>query len=361
MGTRVPKAGAAPGIAALARELAEAAVGGAAVGRAALPEAAELARLVDAAKELLRSEPASLRPRDSSGRPGGLVKLPELPAVLVPDLHARPSFIAEVLAWSPPASDALAARAPLAGRATLADLLEKDEASLVCLGDLFHSEWGQARARWERAYREFLSGWRSRLAMDEEMTRALATARIVLEAKLAFPASFHYLKGNHDNIVDEEGRGDHSFYKFAAEGEMVASWFELTYGRKLLESYRELELELPVLALGGRFVASHGEPAFALTREDAIEYRSRPEVVEALIWTANGAAAPGSVAVSMEALLGPAAAGALWFAGHRPVQGRYALRAGGRFVQFHDPGAHRVAYLLPDRAPDPERDIRDID
>jgi hypothetical protein len=332
-----------------ARELADA---------PALPRREELEALVLGARAVLDAEKASLRPRDSSGRPGGLLMLPELPAVLMPDIHARPSFLAETFAWRPPL-----ARGPSGGGgASLASLIASGGASLVCLGDLFHSESGRARERWLRAYREYASFWAARDAMDEEMALTLTAARIVLEAKAAFPESFHYLKGNHDNISDEEGRGDHSFYKFVAEGEMVASWFRATYGEELLESYRELELDLPILALGPRFVASHAEPAFALSRADLIEYRRRPEVVEALIWTGNDEAEEGSVALSMEALLGAdAAEGALWFAGHRPAGGRYALRAGGRFVQFHDPGARRVACLEPSRDPDPERDIYDIE
>jgi hypothetical protein len=319
-------------------------------GAPGLPEASELAAVVEAARAALEAEGPSLRPRDLSGRPGGIVELPALPTVLVPDLHARPGFIASVLEWTPPG---------LSG--PLSSLLGAGEACLVCLGDVFHSETGKARRRWAAAFREYLTFWSSRDSMDEEMGFSLAAALIVLEAKAAYPGYFHYLKGNHDNIADEEGRGDHSFYKFAAEGEMVASWFRATYGDELLGSYRELELDLPLVALGPHFAASHGEPAFALTRTDVIEYRSRPDVVEALIWTANDEAEGGSVALSLEALLGPERADlALWFAGHRPVEGRYALRAGGRFVQFHDPGAERVALVLPDRAPDPDRDIRDL-
>ena len=193
------------------------------------------------------------------------------------------------------------------------------------------------------------------------MGLSLSAARILLEAKIVFPVFVHYIKGNHDNISDEEGRGDHSFYKFAAEGEMVASWFSAVYGEDLLYAYREIEIDLPILGVGPRFIASHGEPAFALSRDDIVEYRSRPDVVEALIWTANDEALPGSVEASMLALLGRRKAkGALWFAGHRPVADHYALRAGGKFVQFHNPATFRVAYLLPGRAPDPERDILDI-
>ncbi|MGA2548172.1 MAG: hypothetical protein ABSF43_16615 [Rectinemataceae bacterium] len=319
-------------------------------GDAALPGRSELAVLVQAARAALESEEASLRPRDSEGRPGGIVELPDLPTILVPDLHARPAFIASVLSWRPPGYGE-----------SIASLLEGRRACLVCLGDVFHSEVGSARRRWAAAYREYGSFWVSHASMDEEMGLSLAAASIVLATKVAFPANFHYLKGNHDNIADEEGRGDHSFYKFAVEGEMVASWFLSTYGEALLEAYREFELDLPILALGSHFAASHGEPAFALSRSDLIEYRSRPDVVEALIWTANGDAEAFSVARSLDALLGPERAEkALWFAGHRPVDGRYALRAGGRFVQFHDPGAARVAFLEPGRSPDPDRDILDV-
>lgn len=232
---------------------------------------------------------------------------------------------------------------------------------MVCLGDLFHSETGTGLRRWLAAYEEYLSGWARHAAMDEEMGLCLATLVLVLESKKAFPSHFHCLKGNHDNIANEEGRGDHPFYKFAAEGEMVASWFEASYGADLLAAVREFELALPLVALGDRFATSHGEPAFAIGRDDLIEYRSRPEIVEALIWTPNDGAEAFSVERSLRLLRGgDADPGERWFGGHRPVEGRYALRSEGRYIQFHAPEAWRVAYLLPGRDPDPERDIIDI-
>jgi hypothetical protein len=317
---------------------------------ASLPGRPELAGLLREAKSALESETEGLRPRDASGRPGGLIELPALPTVLVPDIHARPGFIASVLGWTPPGFGD-----------PLAILLDGGRACLVCLGDVFHSETGDARIRWDAAHREYAGHWASRAAMDQEMGLSLAAASIVLAAKTAFPSGFHYLKGNHDNIADEEGRGDHSFYKFAEEGPMVASWFRATYGEELLRAYRELELDLPLLTLGTHFAASHGEPAFALSRTDLIDYRSRPDVVQALIWTDNGYAEDQSVARSLDAFFGPhRAEGTLWFAGHRPVSDRWALRANGRFVQFHDPRATRVVFLEPGRKPDPKRDILDI-
>lgn len=313
------------------------------------PTQEELARFVDAAAETLASESPELRPRDSSGRPGGLVLLPDIPTVLLPDIHARPGFIAAALEWEPPWMGA-----------PLARLLEEGKANLVVLGDILHSEGPAGMRRWTAAYDEYRSGWATHSLMDEEMGLALAASRAVIAAKATFPARFHWIKGNHDNVADEDGRGDHSFYKFAAEGAMTASWFAAAYGDDLLDGYRGVETALPVLALGRLFAASHAEPAFALSREDVIEYRSRPDVVEALIWTANGDADEGSVAATLERLLGPGGASALWFGGHRPVSGRYALRSGGRYVQFHDPGARRAVFIPPGRAPDPERDIYDI-
>jgi hypothetical protein len=316
----------------------------------ALPSRPDLAALVEETAAALDAEEPSLRPPDSHERPGGIVELPALPTVLVPDLHARPYFIASVLGWTPPGF-----------ALPLAFLLETGRVNLVCLGDVFHSEAGSASRRWAAAYREYASLWATREAMDEEMRLSLTTARIVLEAKLAFPANFHCLKGNHENIADEEGRGDHSFYKFVDEGAMVVSWFRDSYDEGLLIEYHELELDLPLLAIGPNFIASHGEPAFALSRADIVEYRSRPDVVEALIWTANGDAEEGSVAQSLDALLGTEKAeGALWFAGHRPVAGKYSLRAGGKFVQFHNPIATRIVFLESGRAPDPNRDILEI-
>jgi hypothetical protein len=313
------------------------------------PPRDEMARFIDAAAETLASESAELRPRDSSGRPGGLVLLPDLPTVLLPDIHARPDFIYAALRWEPPWMGA-----------PLANLLEEGKANLVCLGDILHSEGPAGMRRWTAAYEEYRSGWASHPLMDEEMGLALAAARAVIAAKATFPTRFHWIKGNHDNVADEDGRGDHSFYKFAAEGAMTASWFAAAYGDDLVDGYRSVETALPVLALGRLFAASHAEPAFALSREDVIEYRSRPDVVEALIWTANGDAEEGSVAESLDRLLGPAGSSALWFGGHRPVSGRYSLRSGGRYVQFHEVGAQRAVFIPPGRAPDPERDIVDI-
>jgi hypothetical protein len=301
------------------------------------------------ARRVLAGEDHRLRPRDEDGLPGGLLDLPDLPVVILPDLHGRADFLAAVLAWRPPLGGA---------GARLADLLGRGEAILLSLGDAFHSEGRDAALRWALAAGEYASGWRESPAMDEEMGRALACVELILRAKAAFPSTFHYLKGNHDNVTNEEGRGDHPFYKYAAEGEMTASWFRRRYGRDLAEAYRAFELDLPLVARGARFVASHAEPAFALSPADIIAYRRRPEVAEALTWTANDCAEAGSVGESLAALLGGAARGSRWFGGHRPVDGPYALRQGGFYVQFHRPDRRNLVLIRPGEEPDPDRAVR---
>lgn len=340
------------------------------------PARETLAPLVAEALEVLDAEDPGLRPRNSSGRPGGLLILPDLPTVILPDLHTRASFLAAVLAWRPPLGtrpQTAAARPPFGLRSLaaarssardaprLADLLASGEALLLCLGDVFHSEGRDAPQRWARAEREYGYGWKlPSPAMDEEMGRALACVELILRAKAAFPRNFHYLKGNHDNVVNEEGNGDHPFYKFAEEGAMAASWFASRYGRDLQAAYRGFELSLPLAARGARFVASHAEPAFVLGPEDIIEARSRPEVAEALTWTGNGEALPGSVSASLELLLGSGVSGARWFGGHRPVAGAYSLRADGLYVQFHNPLRQGLVLIRPGELPDPDRAVLTI-
>lgn len=308
------------------------------------PRPARLRAELEAALAVEAAAPPGLRPRDEAGRPGGLLLLDPLSTAILPDLHARHGYLLKALAWRP------APRGP-----RLIELLAAGQARLLCLGDAFHSEGPRGRARWLRAYDEYRLAGDFGPAMEAEMADSLTTVRMILRLLAAYPGRFFYLKGNHDNILNEEGRGDHPFRKFAAEGAMVAAWFESRYGRALQEALRGFELGLPLLARGEGWAASHAEPAFALGPEELLAYRERPEVAEALTWTANEEAARGSVAESLSRLGLPE--GSLWFAGHRPVEGRYALRAEGRFVQFHDPDSERLLWLLPGRVPDPERDL----
>jgi len=235
--------------------------------------------------------------------------------------------------------------------------LEAGELQVLCLGDGMHAEARAAR-RWKAAQREFLDGYRRHAHMDEEMRESLGLMQMVMECKAALPRLFHFLKGNHENIANEEGEGNHPFVKFALEGFMVAEYMRLFYGEEVLAGHYEFEKLLPLLAAGTGFLASHAEPARFFSCEQVVGSRGDPEVVLGLPWTGDGEAEEGSVGRMLEHYLGPVA-GTFYFGGHRPVRG-FNLRADGRYVQIHDPERWVLALLPADGGIDPARDILDI-
>ncbi len=315
--------------------------------RKGLPKAEKYLERVDAAKAALDAEGGPSRPLDARGRPGGLLRLdPGLPTLILPDLHARVDFFASVLFQ------------PLQDGMTVLDALGQGTLQMLCLGDGFHAE-ARALDRWKRAYREFVGGFRKRSAMDQEMRESLALMEMVMLCKAAFPAGFHFLKGNHENVLNEEGDGNHPFRKFALEGMMVLAYLEKFYGREFLESYAEFERRLPLFAVGSRFLAAHAEPLEPYSEQALIDARLDPDVVLGLTWTDNGAAEPQSVR-ELLARFHPDYPDARFFSGHRIVRGTYRERSEGRHLQIHNPDRFIVAWIMPNRDFDPELDIGEI-
>jgi hypothetical protein len=314
------------------------------------PDAETLQRTVREARKILAGENPSVRPPDFDGNTGGLVQLSRsIPTIIVPDIHARMDFILSVLNYE------------VEPGARTIELLADGRIQVVCLGDGVHAE-SRALARWRAAYKEFRDGYRRHKSMDEEMGESLGVMCMVMEAKRSFPDHFHFLKGNHENIANELGGGNYPFRKFALEGFMVLSYMQMFYGEGILGEYALFEKDLPMLAMGRGFLVSHAEPAVPFTREDVLEYRTRPDVVSGLTWTDNGQAEEGSVQRMLDHFLGEEEGRtALYFGGHRPVSDGYRLRADGRFVQIHDPDRFVIALLPAAGDLDPERDIRYID
>jgi hypothetical protein len=314
------------------------------------PDGQALLGSILAAREALGAEPEVTRPRDSEGRPGGLVVLDrDLPTLIVPDLHARMDFFMSVLGWE--AGD---------GRSAM-DMMSAGRLQVVCVGDGVHAE-GRAFDRWRAAEREFLGGYRRHANMDEEMRESLGIMRMVMEVKQSFPDRFHFLKGNHENITNELGSGNYPFRKFAQEGVMVLAYVRRFYGEDILGGLSGFEKELPLLAVGRGFLVSHAEPAAFFPRTRVIGARRDPEVVSGLTWTDNGEAEEGSVGRMLDHYLGEEEALlGYYFGGHRPVLGPYGLRAGGRYVQIHDPDRFVVARIPESGEIRLDRDIRLID
>ena len=322
----------------------------------ALPAHDDLLALTESAITVLENESPSYRPKPDGHAAGGLLDFtdaPELPLIVVPDLHGRGDFFLHLLRFPP-------ARWGIGGCATVLDALADHALRVVCLGDLFHTE-RRCKARWLAAWDAYARGDFENEAMTAEMEENLTLYQMVLRVKNAFPAAFHFLKGNHENILNESGRGNHPFRKFADEGNMVYDFMASRYGDGVLHVMSVWEHSLPICAAFPTCVASHAEPKEPYTRKQIMAYGDHPAVVLGLTWTANDEAEDGSVRKNMRALLGAERAKtAVWLAGHRPTDEQYALRQDGALVQIHSPDREQVAVIMPGSHFDAERDIRPL-
>jgi hypothetical protein len=321
-----------------------------------LPDYDEFFKTADRTASVLEAEDEVYRPLAGNGKPGSVLdftKLPALPLVVVPDLHARVYFLRNILDFVPPAGflDKV-----LEGK-TLLDALEMGAVRIVCVGDALHAEQ-RARDRWLEAWKYFNEGIYDGKAMREEMEEGLTLLELLMVCKCRFSATFHFLKGNHENIMDKRGGGDFPFCKFADEGEMVLKFMHNVYGDDVLHIISCCENLLPLVAVLPGCVISHAEPRRGFTREELVNARNSAEVVAGLTWTENDGAKQGSVKAVLEGLLGKGAgARAVYLAGHRPVPGKYALRQNGLFIQFHNTEMQNVALVSPGAVFNPDNDI----
>ena len=299
---------------------------------------------------ILENEIKEIRPRDSLHRPGGLIYLKRhLPTVIIPDLHARMDFFLSIMMHR------------LETDKTILNLLCAGKIQVVCVGDGFHAE-RRAAQRWRYALAEYRGFYKKHRNIDEEMKESLGLMEMVMEIKTAFPDHFHFLKGNHENITNENGNGNRPFGKFAFEGEMVKVYMLKFYSEKLIQMYYKFERALPLLVIGKNFIISHAEPRIFHSENPVIDYRMHPEVVYDLTWTADNAAETDSVSRMLSYYLDNSEDGQqYYFGGHRPVKDLYNLRADGKYVQIHNPDKFIIAYIKTDKPIEPEKDIFEIE
>jgi hypothetical protein len=312
--------------------------------RRKIPVARDLMESLERALHALKNEDTEIRPAGSNGDPGGLILLRSLPTIIVPDLHARIGYLKALLSWIPPGENY-----------TVYQGLSLGKLQVVCVGDGFHSE-ARGIQRWNAALKEFSADYRKHKAMDEEMSESLGVMMIVMELKSAFPGYFHFLKGNHENIANENSLDNRSFMKFVYEGAMVTSWFHKFMGEETFQEYYEFEKKLPVFAAGNRFCVVHSEPRMHYGKDELIEAMIQREIVFDLTWTANGEAGTNSVNEYLEEYF-PGDLHARMFGGHRPVADCFNARAGGKYLQIHNPGRYIAAYIRDMSDFSTERDI----
>lgn len=314
-----------------------------------LPSYENISSLADKVCKVLLKEDPLYRPLNCIGEPGSLLDFsnddPPLPAIIIPDIHARPDFIQNILSCNLPELNL-----------TVLQALKQKKVNVICVGDAVHSELYSSR--WELISLEFEKGEHTGFYMQQEMILNLSVVCALMKLKILYPANFHFLKGNHENILNSSFGGDYAFFKYADEGEMVKTFMTEQYDEKLLNKIARYENLLPLAAYGSNYVVSHAEPAAVYSREQLIDARFDDSIVEGLIWTRNGQVTKPTALPIMKELLGKKQAKkALYFAGHRPVKGLYALRQKDIFVQIHNPKLQNIFMVPCDRAFDFNKDI----
>ena len=313
-------------------------------------------QLLSDASECLENEKTEYRAGVSSEKCGSLLDFhtDELPLIVIPDFHARPYFLLNILEYQ------IFDETCEGGPATVFEALAAGRLRLLSVGDILHTERG-TRERWAAAYVEFLENIFTGPAISAEMQQGLCLLCALLELKLAFPEYVHILKGNHENILNETGGGDFSFKKFVDEGEMCRCFVQEYYGDDVLYLMSCVEKGLPLFYFGKRCAVSHAEPARVYSRQELIDARSYEDVVRGLIWTGNGEAEEKSARVTVQNLFDARVPkGYLYLGGHRPVQGTYKALQDGFYIQIHNPGKQNVVFVRPERAINLENDIIEV-
>lgn len=314
-----------------------------------LPEKREFMNQLSEVNMTLENEKQSIRPLDNNMKAGGIINLKkDIPTIIVPDLHGRGDLLLNILFIRDKRG------------ISVIDNLKNDEMQLVCIGDGMHAE-SRAIERWKKAFVEYKSDYKNLGNIGKEMIESFFVMQTVVLLKIWFPENFHYLKGNHDNINNEDGDGNYPFAKFCYEGAMVTHFVKKFYGLDFLNDYSRFEKNLPVFCVGKNFLISHAQPERAFSPLEIMDYRNNPEVVYGLTWTDNGASQSGSVKSMLDYYLKDSNfENKYYFGGHRPVSELYKHFSEENYVQIHNPNKFIIAYLKSNAEIDLDRDIVEL-
>ncbi len=191
------------------------------------------------------------------------------------------------------------------------------------------------------------------------MLEGLKLMEIIIELKINFPNVFHFLKGNHENILNEEGQGNYPFGKFTSEGAIAKSWFRNFYDEELLYKYSKFEKQLPLFAIGFNFLISHAEPKNSYTRVELIDSLNNSEIIYNLTWTRDHDVNSGSVEEMLK-IFSDDVKKQFYFAGHSPIKGLYKLKDNG-LVQIHNPNKMVIVLTNIDKDINLDKDIFDLE
>ncbi len=302
---------------------------------------------------VLESEDNSIRERDSTGKIGAFIDISSfsLPTVIIPDLHARLDFFNSILQFKYTFDD------NTGETLSIFEALEKEKVLVVCVGDGLHAE-KRAFTRWVLGEDEWKKGNALNTHMCMEMEEGLGLMNLVMKTKCTFPRHFHFLKGNHENILNEYGKGNLPFRKFSSEGEMVKDFMLKLYGNDVLHAYAKFEHSLPLFVRGSNFLISHAAPAIEYSKKELINAYLDEEVSLGLTWTRNYECHEDAVVSMLHKLL-PSKMCGTYFSGHTTCRGTHQALSDGKLIQIHNPNEQFITIVDPNRAFNPSTDIFD--
>ena len=319
-----------------------------------LPPKENFLNLIENTIKTFKSEDSFIRPYDETGLPGALIALDTddepIPTVIVPDLHARVDFFEEILQFKIPQENS-------ATEITVQEALEQKKAYLLCVGDGLHSEQ-RGKERWINAEEKWMQKNPANDYICEEMKEGLGLMTRIMQCKCKYPEHFHFLRGNHENILNQFFCGAMPFRKFASEGEMVRDFMLAVYGEEIAQKYADFEHNLPLFAKGKNFLVSHAEPLKPYSERELIDGFFDEDLIRGLTWTANDQAQEDSVEIMLENML-PNQPDAIYFAGHRTVKGTHRLLHNNKFIQIHNQTEHFISIIHPNKAFNPLENIYD--
>lgn len=182
------------------------------------------------------------RAKDSKGRPGGLIMLPQKPRpIIVGDLHGTSRNLQLILEHGGNAAD-----------------LESGAALLVIVGDLVHED---------------------RTGYMKDMSTSIVIFDELLALFARYPGRVYYIRGNHDTF-DERLRKSG-----IAQGEEFRKALLAAKGEEFVEETGRFFESLPYFVIGKGFVVTHAGPIRGgCTREELVNIKDHPEMEMQLVW-----------------------------------------------------------------------------
>ena len=307
------------------------------------------------ATEVLDNEITSYRQKNDQENAGSVLDFTqdkELPLIIIPDIHARTDFIKNILNYTiTPELNFI----KTAKQISVYQALKKNKIRIICVGDALHTEINTIE-RWKNIQIEFSKNIFTGPAATLEARDCFNTLFALLLLKISFPNNFHFLKGNHENIYNTTGDGDYSFRKIADEGNTLKRFIQNYYGEDILYLISYYEKSLPLISITKQCVISHAEPRTSYTKNELINAKQNPQIIEDLTWTNNDEAEENSVKKIIKNLLGTNSK-AIYFAGHRPVIENFKKLHNGLFYQIHNPHKQNIVLIYKDKDFNPETDI----